>query len=73
MSDVAIAPAGMPAVLYPPTVSFRESWPWALLAAALLALAYFVCVDQGALSIVPGTALHEFVHDGRHLLGFPCH
>lgn len=20
-----------------------------------------------------GTMLHEFVHDGRHLLAFPCH
>lgn len=20
-----------------------------------------------------GTALHEFTHDARHLLGFPCH
>ena len=44
-----------------------------LFAAALLALLYFVCVDEGAAAIVPGTALHEWVHDGRHLLGFPCH
>jgi cobalt transporter subunit CbtB len=21
----------------------------------------------------PGTTLHEFVHDGRHLFAFPCH
>ncbi|TAN20213.1 MAG: CbtB-domain containing protein, partial [Rhizobiaceae bacterium] len=20
-----------------------------------------------------GMYIHEFVHDGRHLLGFPCH
>jgi hypothetical protein len=40
---------------------------------ALLALFYFVGVDEGAASLVPGHAVHEWVHDGRHLLGFPCH
>ena len=40
---------------------------------ALLVL-YFVGVDQGATSIFGGdTHVHEFVHDARHLLGFPCH
>jgi putative cobalt transporter subunit CbtB len=27
----------------------------------------------GATSLISGTSVHEFVHDGRHLLGFPCH
>jgi len=39
---------------------------------ALLAL-YFVGVDEGATSLISGNMVHEFVHDGRHLLGFPCH
>ncbi len=40
---------------------------------ALLAL-YFVGVDQGALSLFGSDShVHEFVHDARHLLGFPCH
>lgn len=40
---------------------------------ALLAI-YFVGVDQGAVSVFGSdTHLHEFVHDARHLLGFPCH
>ena len=40
---------------------------------ALLAL-YFVGVDQGASSLFGGDShVHEFVHDARHLLGFPCH
>jgi len=40
---------------------------------ALLVL-YFVGLDQGATSVFGGdTHLHEFLHDGRHLLGFPCH
>lgn len=40
---------------------------------ALLAL-YFVGVDQGAVSLFGADShVHEFVHDARHLLGFPCH
>ena len=40
---------------------------------ALLVL-YFVGLDQGATSVFGNdTHVHEFLHDGRHLLGFPCH
>ena len=40
---------------------------------ALLTL-YFVGLDQGATSVLGSdTHVHEFVHDARHLLGFPCH
>jgi hypothetical protein len=40
---------------------------------ALLVL-YFVGMDQGATSLFGSdTHIHEFVHDARHLLGFPCH
>ncbi|WAC92080.1 CbtB domain-containing protein [Mycobacterium sp. Aquia_213] len=40
---------------------------------ALLAI-YFVGVDQGAVSLFGSDMhVHEFVHDARHLLGFPCH
>jgi hypothetical protein len=40
---------------------------------ALLAL-YFVGMDQGATSVFgSNTYVHEFTHDARHLLGFPCH
>ena len=39
-----------------------------------LFLYYMVGIDQGALSIFAGdTHVHEFVHDARHLLGYPCH
>jgi cobalt transporter subunit CbtB len=72
MSDMTF-PSGLPEAVYPPSVSLRELWPWALFAAALLVLVYFVGLDEGALSVVPGQYVHEFVHDGRHLLGFPCH
>jgi hypothetical protein len=40
---------------------------------ALLAL-YFIGIDQGAVSVFGSDShVHEFVHDARHLLGFPCH
>jgi len=43
---------------------------------ALIALAvyYFIGVDQGAVSLSGHNMyIHEFVHDARHFLGFPCH
>ncbi|MEU7734314.1 CbtB-domain containing protein, partial [Streptomyces griseus] len=27
----------------------------------------------GATAVISGEGVHEWVHDGRHLLGFPCH
>lgn len=48
--------------------------PWAILGAMVMAAAfYFVGAEQGATSLVSGMGIHEFVHDARHLLGFPCH
>jgi hypothetical protein len=48
--------------------------PSAIFSAVIAAvLFYFVSTEQGALSLFPGMYVHEFVHDGRHLLGFPCH
>ncbi|MET0900499.1 MAG: CbtB-domain containing protein [Mycobacterium sp.] len=39
-----------------------------------LVVLYFIGVDQGATSVFgSNTDIHEFVHDARHLLGFPCH
>jgi hypothetical protein len=63
----------LPEALQPPAISLRELAPWALFAGALLLLLYIVGVDQGASTLIPGRFLHEWVHDGRHLLGFPCH
>jgi Probable cobalt transporter subunit (CbtB) len=48
--------------------------PWAILGSVVMAIAfYFVGAEQGATSLVSGMGIHEFVHDARHLLGFPCH
>ncbi|KQV41335.1 CbtB-domain containing protein [Rhizobium sp. Root1204] len=48
--------------------------PWALFVGLLALIAiYFVGTEQGATSVISGSYVHEFTHDGRHLLGFPCH
>lgn len=73
MSDTLAAPSAGHDVVYPPAVSLRDAWPWLLFGAALLGLFYFVAVDEGASSVIPGRFVHEWLHDGRHLLGFPCH
>lgn len=57
-----------------PVIPLRELWPWLAFGGLLLLLAlYFVGAEQGATALLPGRMVHEFVHDGRHLLGFPCH
>ena len=73
MPDIAAPSPVEPEAIYPPKISLHEIWPWALLGFALLLMVYFVGVDEGAASLVPGHSVHEWVHDGRHLLGFPCH
>lgn len=58
----------------PAPVPLRELLPWAIFVGLLLLLAlYFVGAEQGAMSMVGGTTVHELVHDARHLLAFPCH
>jgi hypothetical protein len=57
-----------------PSIPLAELAPWALFFGLLSVLAiFFLSADQGAVSIPAGTAIHEWVHDGRHLLGYPCH
>ncbi|TZG27232.1 CbtB domain-containing protein [Sphingomonas montanisoli] len=55
-------------------IPLRDIVPWAIfgLLLAMIAL-YFVSTEQGAYAFFDGMYVHEFVHDGRHLLGFPCH
>lgn len=59
-----------------PIVS-AEAKTIALLAiTAFLAFAvyYFIGVDEGMVSVFgKSMVVHEFFHDGRHFLGFPCH
>ncbi|MBA2513699.1 MAG: CbtB-domain containing protein [Solirubrobacterales bacterium] len=72
MSDLIIE--GRAAASPLPVASTRELLPYALFAGLMLMLlVYVVGAEQGATSVVGGHVVHEFVHDARHLLGFPCH
>jgi Probable cobalt transporter subunit (CbtB) len=68
MSETVLNPTSEPV-----PIPIGELLPWLIFAGVLLLAIYFVGVEEGATSIVPGMYVHEFVHDGRHLLGFPCH
>jgi hypothetical protein len=54
-------------------IPVRDLVSWTVFGALLIAVLYFVGAEEGATSIIPGSYVHEFLHDGRHLLGFPCH
>ena len=65
-------PVAVPVAI--PTIPLRELLPWALFFGLLaLTALFFISADQGAISFPAGNAIHEWTHDGRHLLGFPCH
>jgi cobalt transporter subunit CbtB len=69
--------AALPRAVTIPTpiaIPVREWLPWAVFAGVvMLFLVYIVGYEQGATSLLAGSAVHEWVHDSRHLLGFPCH
>jgi len=69
MTSTTFAPSAQPVA-----IPIRDVLPWAILGSLLLMLMiYFVGVELGATSLIGGMYVHEFVHDGRHLLAFPCH
>ncbi|PNG24315.1 CbtB domain-containing protein [Methylocella silvestris] len=69
MSHITAAPVSRPV-----PIPIREILPWLVFGGLLsLLLIYFVGAEEGATSLIPGHFIHEFVHDGRHLMGFPCH
>ena len=64
------APSATPVVL---PVSKALIWLGSAVIIAL-ALYYFIGIDEGATSVFGNSmVVHEFVHDARHFLGFPCH
>jgi hypothetical protein len=64
------APSATPLVL---PVSKAVLWLAGTVLGAL-ALYYFIGIDEGATSVFGNSmVVHEFVHDARHFLGFPCH
>jgi hypothetical protein len=69
MAEVVATPG-----VEPIPIPIRQILPWAVfLGVMALLMIYFVGAEQGATSMISGHYMHEFVHDGRHLLGFPCH
>ncbi len=68
MTSVSFAPTARPVA-----IPIRKVLPWAVFAPFFLLALYFVGAEEGATSLIKGMYVHEYVHDGRHLLGFPCH
>ena len=74
MSKSRNAAAAIESGVVIPTLSTRQVLPWLVFAGLVLLIAvYFLSTEQGATSLLAGTAVHEWLHDGRHLLGYPCH
>lgn len=71
MSDTSVNPA-----IATPVVTAEVRTVLLLVTTAFLAFVvyYFVGIDEGVSSVFGNTTvIHEFFHDGRHFLGFPCH
>jgi hypothetical protein len=47
-------------------------WAW-FLAAFALTTVYALTMENGATLQAGATFMHELFHDGRHMLGIPCH
>lgn len=72
MSNSAAITSAQPLPIVP--MDINKMAPWAVFGLLLaIVVLYFVGAEQGATQIFAGDAVHEWVHDGRHLLGFPCH
>jgi hypothetical protein len=72
--DQPTSAAAAQTVAQPVAIPVQQVIPWALFGALLAVLAYyFVGSEQGATSLIQGMGIHEWFHDARHLLGFPCH
>ena len=56
-------------------ISITTGNKWLIATVAVVLMVYYLIgVDQGAYSIFGNSMfIHEFVHDARHFLGFPCH
>jgi cobalt transporter subunit CbtB len=66
-----------PAISHPRPIAIpvTETLPWLIGAVVVgLILYYFIGIDAGATSVFGNSmVVHEFVHDARHFLSFPCH
>jgi hypothetical protein len=76
MSSTSLAGQSLDGAVPAPIVSADVRTVALLASVAFLALLayYFIGLDQGMTSVFGNhTGVHEFFHDGRHFLGFPCH
>ncbi|GAB3920547.1 hypothetical protein GCM10011575_17940 [Microlunatus endophyticus] len=75
MSDAHVAQPKATGEVSPQALSkARVSVLLGVTALVALALYYFVGIDEGMTSVFGNTmVVHEWVHDSRHFLGFPCH
>ena len=64
MSDVTAPPAGE---VRAPAIPLDDIAPYAIFFALIAVLVLYVVGAEES------SAVHEWLHDGRHLLGFPCH
>lgn len=75
MSSISIPTTKPKATLSPEALSkTRVAMILSLAVIIALAFYYFVGIDEGMTSVFGKTmVIHEWVHDSRHFLGFPCH
>ena len=75
MTSISV-PGGQSRTRVSPEALSRQRVLLILGVTVLLAVAvyYLVGVDEGMTSLFGKTmVIHEWVHDSRHFLGFPCH
>ena len=73
MSDTTFSRGAISIPVSVQPIPIREIMPWIIFGLMSLLAIYFVGAEEGATSLVRGMYVHEWVHDSRHLLGFPCH
>jgi uncharacterized membrane protein len=76
MTSISVPGSAKPHIAVSPEALSRNRIAMILGITVFLALAvyYFVGVDEGMLSVFgKSMVIHEWVHDSRHFLGFPCH
>jgi cobalt transporter subunit CbtB len=69
-------PSAAPGTIVSPEALSKSRVIILLSATVLIALVvyFLVGVDEGMTSLFgKTTVIHEYVHDSRHFLGFPCH
>jgi len=62
-ATTAVRPIGVP--IQVPT--------WAFAVAVVAMMLAYVALQENGLLVSSWMTVHEFFHDGRHALGFPCH